>query len=696
MSPCLLPLMLIVPFPQEPGIAPEIVVTPTRGPALAQESARHVTVVTAEEIASKGYRSVPDALRGEAGVLVQQTNLGGGSPFIRGLTGNQILLMVDGVRLNNAGTRFGPNQMLNTVDLSSVERIEIVRGAGSVLYGSDAIGGVVNVITKRWGPGTADPGVRGALRLGAATGTHGRWGSLEGSATGANSGFGWIHTQRVFGDVHAGGSIGSSTQGNTGYDQDDWFGAFTQRLESGRTFDLSIQRTTANDVPRTDKLNLNGEVTNHFTLQQREMIHARVTDPAGAGAWADGWAFSIAWQDHEEERDRLTDLSSSLTEERDQITTLNTSFTLHKDLSGGSSSFHQLTYGLDVDLERVESRRLSAGVPDLIARFPDNAHVLRAGLFMQDERDLGSGVSMLAGLRPQVSVHDASLFDPDFFGPGVPLDADLDEAYTGLAGGVSFSWAAADDLDVILGAHRSFRAPNFEDAGSADESFGGLGDFEVPNPDVTPEYGNELELGVRWAGPRGITASLFGFRTGIEDAIGRALDPASNMDIDGDTLEDLAVTKKNVGDARIHGMEGSVEMPISRDWDLGLTGAWTVGRQWSDTEPDLNDVPFRRIPPLRGLASLRRTFSDSLWGALEWEVAAKQDRLHPGDISDVRIPDGGTPGYGVVHLRSGGHWRMRTRWTLGVENIGDKRYRIHGSGFDMPGISLVAGLEIRF
>lgn len=104
MSPCLLPLMLIVPFPQEPGIAPEIVVTPTRGPALAQESARHVTVVTAEEIASKGYRSVPDALRGEAGVLVQQTNLGGGSPFIRGLTGNQILLMVDGVRLNNAGT----------------------------------------------------------------------------------------------------------------------------------------------------------------------------------------------------------------------------------------------------------------------------------------------------------------------------------------------------------------------------------------------------------------------------------------------------------------------------------------------------------------------------------------------------------------------------------------------------------------
>ena len=106
------------------------------------DSPRAVTIITAEDIRERNYRSVPEALMEAAGVWVQHTNYGGGSPIIRGMVGNQILILIDGIRLNNAIYRMGPNQYLNTIDINQVERIEIVRGAGSVLYGSDALGGI--------------------------------------------------------------------------------------------------------------------------------------------------------------------------------------------------------------------------------------------------------------------------------------------------------------------------------------------------------------------------------------------------------------------------------------------------------------------------------------------------------------------------------------------------------------------------
>ena len=108
---------------------------------------------------------------------MQETNDGAGSPIIRGLVGNQILILIDGIRLNNGAYRLGPNQYLNTIDLNQIERIEVVRGAGSVLYGSDALGGVVNIITRTAGreAGTGAVGTRWFSRLSSAnTGAIGR------------------------------------------------------------------------------------------------------------------------------------------------------------------------------------------------------------------------------------------------------------------------------------------------------------------------------------------------------------------------------------------------------------------------------------------------------------------------------------------------------------------------------------------
>ncbi len=144
--------LLLVPGPawgqeEEPVVLEEIQVTAGREEESTFEVSTGVTVVGPKEVERRAPEVLPDLLRGEEGVYVQQTTPGQGSPIIRGLVGSSVLHLVDGMRLNNAFFRNAPNQYLALVDAYNVERIEVVRGPASTLYGSDAMGGVVQVIT---------------------------------------------------------------------------------------------------------------------------------------------------------------------------------------------------------------------------------------------------------------------------------------------------------------------------------------------------------------------------------------------------------------------------------------------------------------------------------------------------------------------------------------------------------------------
>ena len=134
-----------------------------------------------------------EALEREVGVMMQRTGAGQASPFVRGLTGPQVLILVDGVRMNNSTFRYGPNQYFATIDPGTIERIEVVRGPQSVLWGSDAIGGVINVVTRSTDPGccnftggefierfsTADSGSYSRLSV---EGSVNRWGVFGGAS----------------------------------------------------------------------------------------------------------------------------------------------------------------------------------------------------------------------------------------------------------------------------------------------------------------------------------------------------------------------------------------------------------------------------------------------------------------------------------------------------------------------------------
>ena len=125
----------------------EVVVTAQRHQQQSLLVPYSVNTISQQSLAERNSRTTPEALMGVNGVFVQKTNHGGGSPFVRGVTGNQTLILVDGIRLNNSTFRYGPNQYLNTIDPFTIKRIEVAKGTGSVQYGTDAIGGVVHILT---------------------------------------------------------------------------------------------------------------------------------------------------------------------------------------------------------------------------------------------------------------------------------------------------------------------------------------------------------------------------------------------------------------------------------------------------------------------------------------------------------------------------------------------------------------------
>jgi outer membrane receptor protein involved in Fe transport len=180
--------------------------------------------------------------------MVQQSNDGGGSPILRGLIGNQVLLMVDGIRMNNAIYRLGPNQYLNTVDIGQIERIEIIRGPGSVLYGSDALGGIINIVTKSRVVGDANPGAfEVSTRVASADGSvAGRLAYAGGS--GPLSVVGGVSV-KSFGPLRKGGG---HTQPFTGYDEWDADLKISAKPGDGQSLTALLQHVTQSDVNRTD------------------------------------------------------------------------------------------------------------------------------------------------------------------------------------------------------------------------------------------------------------------------------------------------------------------------------------------------------------------------------------------------------------------------------------------------------------
>lgn len=690
--------------PGDLGGVEETLVTAPRAQQTVTHSGALVTTVTGEELTATGERSLPRALQAatDGGVWIQETNLGGGSAFLRGLTGNRILLVVDGVRVNDGTTRLGPNQSLNNIDPATVERVEVLRGPASVVYGSDAIGGVILVWTKRRAPAGDDPAA-GRFEAGAAlrwdTRLDGGRGTLDASWATEDVGVFLAGSAFDFDDLRVGGD-GNPTAAFTGYGGSAVFASTDVSLGERRDLRVTASVHRDLDVPRTDKLVPGFGQTApthelfHFTLQERRRFLAAYTDRRPTALW-DRTQTRASYRTYTEERLKRGTGSTTQTSERDVTHTLGLGADLQKVL--GEDKI--LTAGLDLEQDTVDSERTDVdtgtGVPTAAdGAFAPRARYLRNGVFVQNEfLDVG-GFDATLGAR--YSFFDFA-FDafPSVGGP--PGSGEFGAFTASLQVGRDLSDATRLTSTLAQG----FRAPNLDDLANNGTFAGGE---ELANPNLRPEESLTAEFALDTRGDTGGGWSAAGavFFTRIDDVIGRVLtDPGDPM-VPGDET----YMRANVGEVDLYGFECSLRGRLGEDSPLYAVASTTLTRS-EQRDPTLpgGESAVRRIPPLFGRLALElrpeepsRFWAGLTWADLELRWADDQDDLHPQDVLDPRIDPNGTPGWAVVNLDFGGPLPAGagdSSWSLGVHNLFDRRYRVHGSGFDAPGLGMIFGLEWR-
>lgn len=658
-----------------------VVVVGKRQPEPSFLSDRSTSQVTRETLAERAPRTTPEALWETPGVFVQQTNHGGGSPILRGMIGPQNLILVDGVRLNNSVYRTGPLQYLNLLDPFALERLEVLLGPGSVLYGSDAMGGVIRA--QPLVPRTAGGG---AAHVGYASANQGA--EIHGHVDGGRGGLAALGgvTYRALNDLVGGRGIGR--QVHSGYDHISTLGTVAYRVVDGPRLGLRLSATHLFSrilgAGRTDKL-LDAKSLQLYDNDDH-LAFGRVSlryTPARTRA-----ELTLSYQRFFERKDdhRVADdlrTRRSTTRDENDVDTGGLDLQLVTRVLGGRL---WLQYGGMWYRDWVDSVRLT-GAPGAAwqraaeASYPDGSTYDTYGGFVLAEGDVlrrptGHVLRLNAGYR----LHGMRGFAPDAGGlPEVEI-LGLGHVFTG-----SVQYLFGQRANATLSLAQGFRAPNLNEAVMLGDT-GKL--FHVPNGDLGPERLDTVEILLRGRWWR-LTAAVAGHVSRLRDLIKRV------EVTDEAVLDRWAATaggkeiwwNVNGGDAFLFGTEVQLRLELTRRLSLSGNLAYTWGEERVPGGPDL---PLTRIPPLFGVARLRHERAlGRRWrgfGELYVLFAATQDRLSPEDEKDVRIPEGGTPGWWTVNLRLGAV-RRRLRLGLTLENLLDTAYRYHGSGVYGAGAS---------
>ncbi|QDH70732.1 TonB-dependent receptor plug domain-containing protein [Marilutibacter alkalisoli] len=667
-----------------------IQVTATKRPESTLDVPAGTTVIGARELRESAPQTVMDALHGAVGTFVQQTTPGQGVVIVRGLKGSEVLHVVDGFRLNNAIFRNSPNQYIALVDSQLVERIEVVRGPMSTLYGSDAMGGVVHMLTRQprfegdiWQAngrlrtilGSAD---RSSLsRVEAAVGREGF--ALSGGAT-------W----QDVGDRRIGGGERLRPTGFTAHAYDL---KLRTAVAEGHTLSASVQYLSQPRTPRYDALvpGFGQEAPENtlflFEPQQRRFAQL-VWQIERDHGWFDSAELHLGRQDIIDDR-RLRAFGTPGNEDRER--NRDTLTGLFGQFGKSLGAAHYLSYGFEWYRDEVASSRTRTDLANdatvaRAPRFPNGARMDTQMLYLADDWLIGDRVDLNFGV--QYSRAEVRIPATDAM-PAVTLAPDA------LSGSVGISFKLRDDWRLIGNIGRGFRAPNIFDLGMFGERPGQR--FNIANPRLEPETVTTVDAGFKFGGSRA-SGELIAFHSRYRDKI-TTVETGAVRTVDGtDCVADTrgclqVVQNRNVTALDLWGVEAGMRYHLDAPaLELHASATWTHGEETFEGRSYSAD----RVPPLFGKAgALWRPRAD-LGLELYAYYAARQDRLSERDMGDPRINPDGTAGWVTGNARIAWHASDRFDLALRMENLADKRYREHGTGLDAAGRNFILSADYRF
>ena len=701
-------------------ILPDFVYAETKYRERREDVPFKINSISAADIRVSNSATTADLLQNRGDVLVQKSQLGGGSPVLRGFEANRVLMVVDGVRMNNAIYRGGHLQNAITVDQNSLERVEVLFGPSSVIYGSDALGGVMHFYTRnpilslgdslftkvnafgRYASASQEYTSHVDLNLGwkkfgsFTSVTHSRFSDLRMGTTGRGDypdlGKVFQYAERINGQDSAVTNSDPNIQRFSGYDQTDITQKFLFRPSSNVNLVLNTQYSTSSDIPRFDNLNNISSSTGlptfaewYYGPQERLMVALSTELSSKADLFSSG-KIILAFQDIEESRinRRFNSVERSNNIEDVQVYSLNADF--QKVLSVS----RKFQYGVELSRNDVQSsaftENINTGLRTFSAtRYPDGgSYTQSAALYAGIKEKINKDFLFNAGVRYQyIQLH--SDIENNLY--NLPFN-EIDIEAGALTGSLGVVFRPVESLQFNLAASSGFRAPNVDDYGKI---FDRDDRVVVPNNDIKPEFAYNGELGItKKFNQNKIVLNATGFYTYIQNVIVRRdhqLNGEDSLFFNGASLK--IQTNTNADEAFIYGLSCTARAQFTEHLNFEGSYNYTIGRDRT------NDVPLGHIPPEYGRVSLSflkgKIYSSAYSLFNGWKRI--EDFSPSGvDNEEETTPDG-TPAWYTLNFKSGFDLNDRFGVQVAVENILDRHYKPFSSGISAAGRNVIVTLR---
>jgi len=704
----------------------EIVISASKFEQSKREVPKKIISIKAEDILFANPQTSADLLQSSGQVFIQKSQLGGGSPLIRGFSTNRLLLSVDGVRMNNAIFRGGNVQNIISIDPFSIQNTEIILGADSVIYGSDAIGGVINFYTK-----TPKLSLTDTLLFKGNTII--RYSSASNEKTGHidfNLGYKkWAFLTSVsftdFDDLQMGKFgpddylrpeyvVTTNGQDNivqnknpriqhfTGYNQINFLQKVQYKVDETLHFDLGLLYSTTSDYPRYDRLiRYEGNELKYaewFYGPQRWFLgNFQITKLSSNSNLYDKIKATVAYQNFQESRiDR--NLNSEIRRTRkENVDAISANFDFEKNLSETTKLF----YGVEYIYNSVGSQGKQENIPNNItqpiaSRYPNGSTWQSLAAYINYKFKPNKKFTLQTGVRYNAIFIKADLSENNTFFNLPFNDADIKTgALTGTAG---FSWIPNKTIQWKLNASTAFRAPNIDDIGKIFDSE--PGSVVVPNANLKPEYAYNGELGLTLNFNKTVVIDLATYYTYLDNALVRrdfSINGQTEIIYDGELSNVQAI--QNASKAWIYGFEAGIKISFSEHFKFKSQYSIVGGME----EDNGIEVPVRHVAPSFGNAHLiwekNKLKCDAFInynGELSFNSLAVSEVRKAYLYAKDKNGNPYAPSWYTINFRSQYEINKNTSLIATLENITNQRYRPYSSGISAPGTNLILALKYSF
>jgi hemoglobin/transferrin/lactoferrin receptor protein len=694
----------------------EVVIVASRFPENKEDVAQRVQLIKAQRIQQLNAANAADVLQQTPGILVQKSQLGGGSPIIRGFEANKILLVVDGVRMNNAIYRGGHLQNVISIDPEGLERIEVGFGPSSVSYGSDALGGVIHAYTQQaqLNQKTGSAFTRFATAANAFTGgvslnLGGRhWASLsrytfsdfkdlrQGARNYKNNAWKSRYTLSRSNSLDVlSANEDPDVQWGSGYRQMDLMQKLLFKASDRVSHLLNIQYSNSSDVPRYDRLaqlqnNLPRFAEWYYGPQQR-LFTAYQLQLKSSGGWFDQSNITLAYQDIDESRHDRRFNNNTLNNRIENVGV----FSVNADFDKKWAE-HKLGYGLEFTHNDVHSRAyklfINTGLRSALdTRYPDGGSSMNtAAAFVAYRWEMAEKWLFSSGIRLNWIELNAQFKDKSFF--PFPFDS-VNQQHLAWSGNMGLMYKPGRGWNIALLGATGFRAPNVDDLAKVFESVAGF--LIVPNPNLKPEYTYNLEFSAdkSFAGKANLHFNTF--YTWYRNAITTQLFTFNGL---SQTLYNgqLSQISANVNASRayLYGFSGGFDLKLGPQIWFKNEATYTYARITSANPHQ----PLDHIPPLFGSSRLTYTANKLQTECfVQFNGAKKLADYNPnGEDNLPQATPNGMPSWYTLNLRSAYQINRHLRLQAAMENILDQNYRVFASGISAPGRNFILSLRSNF